>query len=36
MRAVRFNRPQVERFFEGLETLMQGFQFTRYKIWNYG
>lgn len=34
MRAVGFNRPQVERFFEGLENLMQKFNFTPYKIWN--
>ncbi|XP_072401149.1 uncharacterized protein [Diabrotica undecimpunctata] len=34
MRAVGFNRPQVERFFDGLETLIQRFKFTPYKIWN--
>ncbi|CAB3250022.1 unnamed protein product [Arctia plantaginis] len=34
MRAVGFNRPQVERFFEGLETLMQKFKFTPCKISN--
>ncbi|CAH1987730.1 unnamed protein product [Acanthoscelides obtectus] len=34
MRAVGFNRPQVMRFFDGLETLMERFKFTPYKIWN--
>ncbi|XP_072384750.1 uncharacterized protein [Diabrotica undecimpunctata] len=34
MRAVGFNRPQVERLFDGLETLIQRFKFTPYKIWN--
>lgn len=32
MRAVGFNRPQVERFFEGLENLMQSFNFTPTKF----
>lgn len=34
MRAVGFNRPQVERFFERLLSLMERFNFTPYKIWN--
>ncbi|KAK9720561.1 CENP-B N-terminal DNA-binding domain [Popillia japonica] len=34
MRAVGFNRPQVARFYECLETLIQRFNFTAYKIWN--
>ncbi|KAK9729596.1 CENP-B N-terminal DNA-binding domain [Popillia japonica] len=34
MRAVGFNRPQVDRFYECLETLIQRFNFTAYKIWN--
>ncbi|KAK9729874.1 CENP-B N-terminal DNA-binding domain [Popillia japonica] len=34
MRAVEFNRPQVDRFYECLETLIQTFNFTAYKIWN--
>ncbi|KAK9694189.1 CENP-B N-terminal DNA-binding domain [Popillia japonica] len=34
MRAVGFNRPEVARFYECLETLIQRFNFTAYKIWN--
>lgn len=35
MGAVGFNKPQVDCFFEGLETLMQKFKFTSYKIWHF-